>query len=202
MLSKAQFSVVTLLFFLMKTFFETPEVIRQQIWKELGRATQDRHHAWRTPVLATSGADGLVNARTVVLRRVDPLASQLEIYTDRRSAKVSELQQQPNAQFVFWSDRLNWQLRIRVSVSILTDGPQIQALWQTVKQTAAARDYTGSIAPGALLAAERATAAVLSDETHFTLLRGQVVEMDWLELAREKHRRARIVGEVWEWLKP
>ena len=45
----------------MKKDVQTPQEIRQQIWMELGRASQDRHHAWRTPVLATVGVDGAVN---------------------------------------------------------------------------------------------------------------------------------------------
>ena len=50
--------------------------IRHRIWTELQRATVDRHHEWRTPVLATSGLDGLPQARTVVLRAADATASQ------------------------------------------------------------------------------------------------------------------------------
>ena len=38
----------------MKIHLQTPEEIRLQIWKELGRASLDRHHEWRTPVLATA----------------------------------------------------------------------------------------------------------------------------------------------------
>ena len=40
----------------MKNVLREPLDIRQQIWKELGRASVDRHHEWRTPVLATVGA--------------------------------------------------------------------------------------------------------------------------------------------------
>lgn len=44
---------------IMKIHLQTPEDIRPQIWKELGRASLDRHHEWRTPVLASADADGL-----------------------------------------------------------------------------------------------------------------------------------------------
>jgi len=186
----------------MKTYFETPVEIRQQIWKELGRASQDRHHAWRTPVLATATADGFVNVRTVVLRRVDAVAGVLEIYTDSRSEKVAELTHQPRAQFVFWSERLHWQLRVTVTASVATDGPYVQKLWQSVKQSPAARDYLGTQAPGAVLDADWARAATLSDETHFAVVCATVIEMDWLELARGNHRRAKLTGETWAWLKP
>jgi pyridoxine/pyridoxamine 5'-phosphate oxidase len=77
---------------IMKIHLQTPEEIRTQIWKELGRASLDRHHEWRTPVLASADADGLPEARTVVLRQVDAVAGQLTFYTDSRSPKVAQLQ--------------------------------------------------------------------------------------------------------------
>ncbi len=186
----------------MKTYFETSEEIRHQIWKELGRASQDRHHAWRTPVFATANASGFVNARTVVLRRVDAVTGVLEIYTDRRSEKVADLRHQPRAQFVFWSERLHWQLRVTVTASVATDGLHAQKIWQSVKQSPAARDYLGTEAPGALLGTDRAVTATVSDETHFAVVCGIVIEMDWLELARDNHRRARLTADTWTWLKP
>jgi pyridoxine/pyridoxamine 5'-phosphate oxidase len=62
------------------------------------------------------GLDGTVNARTLVLRAVDKHANQFQIYTDARSSKAEEITQQKNAMFVFWSKKLNWQLRVRVNV--------------------------------------------------------------------------------------
>ena len=73
---------------------ETESEIQHQIWKELGRATQDRHHAWRTPVLATTSIDGGVNARTVVLRSVDTEASRFQIYIDFRICEAHDLYSQ------------------------------------------------------------------------------------------------------------
>mgnify|MGYP006196394707 CR=1 FL=1 len=106
----------------MKIHLQTPEEIRPQIWKELGRASQDRHHEWRTPVLASADPDGLPDARTVVLRQVDALAGQLTFYTDSRSPKVAQLQTQAAAMLVFWSARLSWQLRVRVACTAITSG--------------------------------------------------------------------------------
>jgi pyridoxine/pyridoxamine 5'-phosphate oxidase len=191
----------------MKIHLQTPEEIRPQIWKELGRASQDRHHEWRTPVLASAGADGLPDARTVVLRQVDALAGQLTFYTDSRSPKVAQLQTQASAMLVFWSARLSWQLRVRVACTVITAGPEVDALWQGVKQSAAAGDYLSPLAPGAVLAQGRTTA---NEETtdapmpahSFAVLRAQVLQMDWLELSREGHRRAQLCTTTWTWLTP
>jgi len=68
------------------------EDLAARLWKELARATQDRHHDWRTPVLATQGVAGSgPQARTVVLRRAEAATWTLRVYTDARSPKCSEL---------------------------------------------------------------------------------------------------------------
>ena len=190
----------------MKIHLQTPEEIRPQIWKELGRASQDRHHEWRTPVLASCGADGLPDARTVVLRQVDAVAGQLTFYTDSRSPKVAQLQTQASAMLVFWSARLSWQLRVRVACTVITAGPEVEALWQGVKQSAAAGDYLSPQPPGAVLlkggSADAGTGNSVITAHSFAILRAQVLQMDWLELSREGHRRAQLSATTWAWLTP
>ncbi|NDP37939.1 MAG: hypothetical protein GZ093_04215 [Rhodoferax sp.] len=46
----------------MKAPLQTEAELRHQIWRELQLATHDRHHEWRTPVLATLGAHGVPQA--------------------------------------------------------------------------------------------------------------------------------------------
>lgn len=187
----------------MQIRLKTQSEIRHQIWKELGRATQDRHHAWRTPVFATSSVDGSVNARTVVLRSVDAHERKFQIYTDARSCKAEELLSQPNAVFVFWSARLRWQLRARVHVSLQTSGAQVDRLWSQVKQTSSASDYLSPLAPGAHISStHKLNDSSENSTSHFALLTAQVLELDWLELSSMEHRRARITDDAWEWLVP
>ena len=186
----------------MKHGLDTSQEIRQQIWKELGRASVDRHHAWRTPVLATLGCDGSPNARTVVLRKVESNQQTLCFYTDARSTKVSELTKEPKAVRPFWSGLLNWQLRLKVEISVATDGPELQALWQRVHQSASAGDYMATEAPGTERPTGFGTAQNLSGDHHFALLNAQVLQMDWLELGHGAHRRARLSADTWQWLVP
>lgn len=187
----------------MKEQLTTPQEIRDQIWKELRRATQDRHHEWRTPVFATSGLSSAVNARTVVLRAVDSKANKLQIYTDARSSKASEIVIQQQAIFVFWSSKLNWQLKVQVKATLVTSGPQIQQTWAQVKQTASAKDYLSSFAPGTSVISYYQTGEQdQSNSSHFALVNAEIVDMDWLELARSGHRRAKISHDSWDWLVP
>jgi pyridoxamine 5'-phosphate oxidase len=186
----------------MRTPVQNPREIGEQIWRELARASQDRHHAWRTPVLATVGSDGSANARVVVLREVDVAQQTLRVYTDSRSPKVREILNEPHALFVFWSDRLNWQLRARVALSVETAGPEVHARWERIRQSASASDYLGTLAPGDHL--EEADGGSTSGDAghHFALLNAQVIEIDWLELSRDGHRRANLRAGNWQWLAP
>lgn len=187
----------------MKILLQTPNEIHQQIWKELGRATQDRHHAWRTPVLATACTDSSVSARTVVLRSVDKHKAQLQIFTDARSSKVREITNASNAVFVFWSSKLSWQLRVRVDISVLTKGSSVDALWKRVKQSASASDYLSPSAPGSPLSSQPLTLSENSQKNaYFAVLDARVIEIDWLELASAGHRRAKLTADSWEWLIP
>lgn len=173
--------------------------LRQRLWQELQRAALDRHHSWRTPVLATTGLDGLAQARTVVLREVRRPEAQLLIYTDARSPKVAELRAQPLASLLCWSPRLNWQLRLQLRFEVSQGDGEAGAAWERVRQSPSASDYLAARAPGERL--PEAQAALL-DTPQLAVLRGQVLGMDWLELSRAGHRRARLDAQRVEWLVP
>lgn len=184
----------------MKTTLLAPHEIQQRIWSELGRATKDRHHAWRTPVLATSGPDATPDARTIVLREADARACILRFYTDSRSTKVEDLAAQPRASLVFWSKRLSWQLRVKVVLTVHTTGQMVDSVWSRVNQSAAAADYLSAIAPGTPLCVP--CPELTSHQHHLAVMSAVVQEIDWLELAKGGHRRARFRCKSWEWLVP
>lgn len=186
----------------MSPTIDAPTDIRHAIWQHLTRACHDRHHAWRTPVLATTTPDGEPNARIVVLRAANAAQHTLTAFTDHRSAKAAELAAQPKAMFVFWSARLKWQLRVRTLVSVQTTGPEVDAVWQRVQPSAAAGDYLTPAAPGTPLAQVDASAAHMAAQHHLAILTAQVLEIDWLEIGASGHRRARLSPDTREWLTP
>ena len=172
---------------------------------ELQRATHDRHHEWRTPLLASVDADNLPQARTVVLRRADDKLCALQIYTDSRSPKVAELEAKPEVALVFWSKRLGWQLRVRAVASVQRSGPEVDAVWAKVSQSAAAGDYLSARAPGDVRVEADTASAVepsLQSLHHLAIITARVQAIDWLELARTGHRRATFSSDTWEWLVP
>ena len=197
---------------------EKAQAIQARIWQELERASRDRHHAWRTPVLASIDLAQQPSARTVVLREVNLQEKCFEIYSDRRSPKIAELKQHPGALLHFWSKRLQWQLRVAVKVHVLESGPDVESRWDRLKLTAAARDYLSPHPPGSLMekpaepSAEEMAGPLLAKgmepalhkevDHNFCLVRAGFVEMDWLELNVAGHRRARFSVDEWQWLLP
>ncbi len=166
------------------------EGLSRRIWHELERATRERDHAWRTPVLATVDADHAPQARTVVLRSADAVRGEFRVFTDARSPKVGELRAQPRAVLVFWSPLLNWQLRATVDVVVLDQGDEVDEAWARVSTSAAARDYLAPVAPGHVL---DASADGTASQHHLVILVAQLRAMDWLELGGQgEHRRCRV----------
>ena len=174
-----------------------------RLWQELQRAPLDKHHDWRTPVLATVDGQGRPQARTVVLRHADRAAQTLVFFTDARSPKCAELRAQPEASLLFWSPRLSWQLRAGVRARVITEGPEVDAAWTRVRSSPAAGDYLSARPPGDALGGGVGDGASLAPGVHhLAVVQLTVQTLDWLELARAGHRRAQVSGDRVAWCVP
>ncbi len=185
----------------------TPDHLVSRLWQELTRAPHDRHHEWRTPVLATQGIEQSgPQARTVVLRHADATSWTLRVYTDGRSPKCSELVAQPLSQLTFWSKRLNWQLRVSALATVEFEGEQVNDAWERVRQSHASADYLSAFPPGDIQSSIKAPDENTADSLrghHLAILNFKVSSMNWLALSKDGHRRARITPDsVLEWLVP
>jgi pyridoxamine 5'-phosphate oxidase len=185
----------------------TTSDIRRRIWLELQRAPHDRHHEWRTPLLSSVDQQAQPQARMVVLRGVDALSRTFHIYTDSRSPKVAELDDNPSAALTFWSKRLGWQLRVSALATVQRSGSEVDAAWAKMRQSRAAGDYVSLLAPGEVLGDTTTTAEVLADpqpaqQHNLAIINLQVIVIDWLELAPSGHRRATLQADAWQWLVP
>jgi pyridoxamine 5'-phosphate oxidase len=191
--------------------------IRAALWAELTRATNDKHHEWRTGALATVNGE-VADARTVVLREVDAPAQTLRFFSDARAGKVAQIQAHPHGTLLMWSRRLSWQLRLRVTLSTQTEGLAVSSRWARLKLSPAAQDYLAPLAPGVALQTPTAvgnrtsdtnsnrtagaTTTVTEQRAYFALLTANVVSMDWLELRATGHRRAVFDAANARWVTP
>lgn len=147
------------------------ETLAARIGQRLRAAADTRRGAWRTPVLATVTPGG-PSARVVVVRAVDPAARLLEIFTDARSAKLSEIAADPRVALTFWDAETAEQLRMTGCIRRLADPAAIAARWQAIGSAGHAL-YDG-------------------DPARFEVLEMVWEGWDWLWIGGEPHRRARL----------
>jgi len=174
--------------------------INAALWRELGRAPLDRHHEWRSPVLATVAGDR-ADARTVVLRETDADARELRLFTDARAGKVQQIAQHPHGTLAMWSRRLKWQLRVQVLLTVQSEGLGVASRWAKLKNSPAAQDYLNPLPPGSVLDTT-APGREVPERGHFAIVVCSVVAIDWLELHAEGHRRAAFDAAGGRWLVP
>ena len=171
----------------------TGNSIEHDIWQQLLRASVDKHHEWRCPILATKEDGYGLDARVIILRAVDVDEKKLTFYTDSRSPKVSQLLGNPDVVLVFWSKRLNWQLRVKATMEVTTEGSLVDKIWAIVKQSPTAKDYCSALIPGQMqqhLPLEVDKQSL--EKPNFALLTARVISIDWLALNRSGHQRATI----------
>ena len=159
------------------------------LWGYLADIAADSSNPARVLSLATVDASGQPQARSVILREAKPWL--LTVYSDRRSPKVEQLKQQPQAQLLLWDRDKRWQLRSVAKAEVITEGAETEQLWERIKETHAAQDYRTPQAPGELLDVN----ASAQDQPQFAILRFHLTEIDWLELRREGHRRQRLTPD-------
>jgi pyridoxamine 5'-phosphate oxidase len=145
--------------------------------------------------LATVAADGTPRVRTLVFRGWSA-ASQLELLTDGRSAKLEELQANPAVELCWLLPRARCQFRLRGQVQILPAepaGPEHQHHWQAL--TPGGRALWGWPTPGDPFHASEAFPAELPADTpipaSFVLLRIALQQVELLDLSAHPHRRRR-----------
>lgn len=184
------------------------ETIWRETWAQLVRATRDRRHGFRNPVIATRCPRRGVRARTVVLRDVDAKRARLTLHTDARSGKVEALRSAPVVSWCFYDGRRRLQVRAETRASMHRGDDVARVAWD--RQGPAARAlYAVEPAPATPLAPGASPSPREGDGAgfeHFVVVVCDVEELDWLHLGRDGHRRIRFApqGPSWpgSWIVP
>lgn len=179
--------------------------VRRHAYALLTRGARDRRSAFHTPVLATASADGIPQARTVVLRGFDVEARMLSVHTDVRSDKVTEIETNAGVALLFYDPAQKIQIRVAGTAGVHTNDPVAKAAWSKLQAFSrrcylAAPPGRDSAEPTSGLVAELERRAPTLTESeagfaHFAVIRTTIRRLDWLYLAALGHRRAAITWD-------
>ena len=159
-------------------------------WNWLQKATSNSRHPFRYPTVITS-MNGVPNARTMVLR--DVVAYKLIFFTDIRSPKVRELQQNPNLCIHVYDSKKRTQIIVRGIANIEENHPKMD-MW---KEAGKRRpdDYITSQPPSRPLSEnDNVEFIAKSFEEHFCVVSVDVNCVEILRLQNPMHQRWR-----WNW---
>lgn len=166
--------------------------LREAAFALLARGVADRRHPFHTPTLASIGLDGAPRARTLVLRGFDASARLVRLHSDSRSAKFAELSRDPRCALHLYDPAGQVQIRLEGTASLHSEDVVAEAAWQASRPFSRVI-YSIEPAPGTAVA-EPPTAP--QDEgagrPHFGVILLHMDSLEWLWLAAEGHRRARL----------
>lgn len=166
--------------------------IEAETWSALESACSGPRTAYSWFTLASVANDDGPRQRTVVLRSVDRHANTLTIFTDRRTPKVAELSERPNAACLFFDPETMIQLRFSGRAKVLTDGTIWQTHWESLSDRGKG-DYAALSIPGTSRPDELEYDTGLAKQ-NFTVVQIVCHSLDWLHLGRSGHQRA-----LFEW---
>ncbi len=178
-------------------------VVFDRIWQDLNAATQQDDHPYRTPVVANAVAKNneiKAEQRVVVLRRCDDSFYRLFFFTDSRSAKYDQLQENSRLHWNFWNAETGEQLRIDSEVTLHHQNPLTRKEWESASP-GSLKVYMNVLPSGHCLKSPEPPQALEPDKhyTHeeltagqpfFVVVEAQVLNIDWLCIKTEPHQRA------------
>ncbi len=180
--------------------------VRDAAFALLAEGVTNRRSPLHTPTLASIGLDGTPRARTLVLRGFEPATRTLRLHSDRRSEKFAELTRDPRCALHGYDPAAQVQLRLEGIASLHTGDEVAEAAWQASRPFSR-MCYAIEPGPGTAIAAPPpAPQDPVTGRAHFGTILLHVHSLEWLWLAAEGHRRARLEwlpdGERTSWLVP
>ncbi len=181
---------------------------RELCWAEFERATRERTHAFRQPVVMSVDKEGYPSGRVLTLRAVDRQNVRLRFHVDRRSPKFEHWMRQPVIAAVFYDGPAKWQVRVKGLAELHFDDDVARAAWDQTSPMGK-RTYLTTAAPGLELDWDSGSSYPPGLELrrptpeeseagygNFAVVLVEVLELDSLHLAKDGHKRFQIIEEV------
>ena len=163
---------------------------------ELTAAVGSAKHGLHLLTVATVGTDGQPEARTVVLRHVDPLRREIRFHSDIRSPKVQALRASPKVALHWYDPVLRVQVRV-AAAAVIHHGDTVAAATWNASQPMSRAIYTTAAAPGDALDAfpTGPSAPEADDDTglgRFAVVSCRFDAVELLSLHAAGHQRVRL----------
>jgi|GEM_PF-169057 len=123
--------------------------ILHDCFTQLSSASIEARHPLRKFTLATMDAHGNPKQRTVLLRGFDSAGATVQIFTDKRSHKVSEIEANPAVALCFYDESSHVQILLTGFAQCFYGDERASSAWEQVT-TAEYAHYLGENAPGAV----------------------------------------------------
>lgn len=187
--------------------------VTQDIKSRLIDGATRRKSPLHTLIVGTADVD----QRVMVLREFDAALHRLRFHTDARSPKVAAINENSAVSVLAYDPEAKIQIRMRGIGRVESEGPIADAAW-AASTNFAKRCYLAEAPPSDV--SEEATSGlptwaeginptddqVAGARANFAVLLVEVAEFDWLYLANEGHRRAKVTvkdtSPVVTWLVP
>lgn len=161
--------------------------ILKQAKQEIKFGYLKKKHPFRYPCLA-SITDETPNLRTVVLRDTTK-DFELIFFTDNRSVKVSDFEKNPNASVLFYHPKKLLQIKVTGHMKMITSGKAYSDYWNKI-QGKSKNDFITKKAPASPIA-NPDEVEYKEEEHHFCVLKLVPTAIEYLQLKRPNHIRAR-----------
>jgi 3-hydroxyisobutyrate dehydrogenase len=191
--------------------------LEKDCWFRLENGALQTRDEMHTAVVANSGSAG-ISMRTIILRNAFPVEKQLCFYTDTRSGKWAELQQQNQISWLFYDSKDRIQIRVGGIASLHQNNMLADQNWNSTT-ILNRKNYLSVLSPSAItelpesgLPAGQKLVKLTAAESeagrkNFGVVLTKIKWMDWLWLNNDGHRRANFVyqedgGFTANWLTP
>ena len=160
----------------------------EKVLSEVREAAAGARHPFRYVTLATVDKSNWPHQRTVVLRDFAN-GSEFSVFTDCRSEKVDQINQNESVSLLFYHDEKKLQLRVLGTARILQKGEEVDRIWRdSISKNP--EPYTSVIPPGTTIEnPEKAYRWDLEGTPNFCILKIRAASMEFLQLDGAKHIR-------------
>ncbi len=175
----------------------TLEDLLPSIWQQLATAHKDTKHPFRFGVLGTSDKN-TINMRTVVIREVILTEFEIWFYTDIRTPKVTEIRNNNHITWLFYHPIDQTQIRLYGNAEILHNTKINQTVWQNLPDYGKT-DYLTKQPPGSVHDQDFHELTTASIPQNFGIVKTKIQTIDWLQLSRSGHLRAKFERNAMDW---